>query len=109
LNIFENAFLTGMFDINLNFNPADGDFFDILTAKTIVDGGLSLSGVSGELFDFNIVDLDDGNQALRLSLSGSASGIDITPPSSSPVPIPAAFWLFFSGLLGVWRIGNRQS
>ncbi len=113
LNIFENAFLSGMFDISLNFNPNDGDFFDILTAKTIVDSGLSLSGFSGELFDFAIVDLDTGNQALRLSFSPSSAFEPVSPASpaspASPVPIPATAWLFLSGLIGVWRSGIRQS
>ena len=110
LNVFESAFLDGMFDISLNFNPTDGDFFDILTAKTIVDSGLSLSGFSGELFDFAIVDLDSGNQALRLSFSPSSAFEPLSPASpASPVPIPATAWLFLSGLIGVWRSGIRQS
>ena len=105
LNIFESAFLDGMFDISLQFSPDEGDFFDILTAKTITDSGLSLSGLSGELFDFDIVDLDTGNQALRIIFASATAPIS----PASPVPIPASFWLFFSALVGVWRFGKRQS
>ena len=71
----------------------DGDTFDILTAKIIFDIGLSLGGLDGALFDFDIVGLDAGNQALRLRM----------------VPIPATVWLFMSALFGIWRIGNRKS
>jgi hypothetical protein len=92
LEIFENAFLSGIFDITLEgFTPTEKDFFDVLTAKTINVNGLSLGGVDGGLFDFDIVGLDTGNQALRLHLAS--------------IPLPASIWLFMSALFGVWRIG----
>ncbi|MEE9397489.1 MAG: hypothetical protein V3V31_10815 [Methylococcales bacterium] len=101
LNILENAFLSGTFDITLKNDPANpfvlapGDSFDILTAKTVVLNGLVLGGVDGDLFNFGVVNLDAGNQALRISVGA--------------VPIPAAIWLFLSALLGIWRLGIRRS
>ncbi len=73
LNIIENASLSGIFDISLGFLPNEGDVFDILTAKTIVDAGLTLGGLHGNLFQFEVVNLSTGNQALRLTFSPSAA------------------------------------
>ena len=113
LNIFENAVLSGIFDITLDdIIPANSDFFDILTAKTITDNGLTLGGLDGDKFDFSIVNLAAGNQALRLHLASASTGLSLSAAadvSTSAVPLPGTIWLFISALLGIWRIGYRPS
>ena len=113
LNIFENAVLSGIFDITLDdIIPANSDFFDILTAKTITDNGLTLGGLDGDKFDFSIVNLAAGNQALRLHLASASTGLSLSAAadvSTSAVPLPGSIWLFISALLGIWRIGFRPS
>ncbi len=52
----------------------------------------------------------NGNStALSFQLNSSAlAAVDSVFPVYSPVPLPAAFWLFFSGLLGLITLGKRQ-
>jgi hypothetical protein len=113
LNIFENAVLSGIFDITLDdIIPGNSDFFDILTAKTITDNGLTLGGIDGDKFDFDIVNLAAGNQALRLHLASASTGLSLSAAadvSTSAVPLPGSIWLFMSALFGIWRIKFRHS
>jgi hypothetical protein len=104
LNISGNAILDGFFEITLvdlidpdnnsnPFAPTIGDTFDVLISSNITNNGLSLSGPNGGQFEYSIVDLVNGNQALRLG---------------SVIPLPASVWLFISAIIGFAGIGNRR-
>lgn len=99
LSVFESAFLGGIFDITLvdGFIPEAGMTFDLLTvtmgAIQLLDG-FGLGGPDGDKFIFEIAELLEGGQALRVIAA---------------VPIPAAVWLFGTALFGLFGIGARRS
>ena len=111
INVFGNATLNQGLTIDLAsfgaFNPGANDFFDVLTANSF-NGAVDLTTLNFTSTDFNLADftrqiitLPDGQdgtmrQTLRFTYLSS-------------VPIPAAFWLFFSGLLGVFGLAKRNN
>ena len=92
------------FDFIDGFEPALGDTFDFFSAALVsADPGalnFTFSGLeSGFLFDtslnadtFNFMALSDG----------------VSTTSVSAVPVPAAVWLFGSGLLGLIGVARRK-
>lgn len=67
LEVVGAAALDGFLEISLldGFMPMSGDTFDVLTASSIIDNGLSLSGEAG--FSFS---LESTNTILRLTFDG---------------------------------------
>ena len=119
--------LGGIFSVNqlaLGNNDARGiTSFEIFTSDSAsftgaVSVGVFSSTVSGdaqlnrpiEVFDL----LDTNAQFVRLEVYSHATSIlgiselafDVAPPSS--VPVPAAVWLFGSGLLGLVGLARRK-
>ena len=103
LDITGTANLAGTLDVDLFdlggglFSPTLGDTFDILFAETI----------AGE---FDILSLAGLNNGLGWEVSYLLDdlGDDIVRLSVQAVPIPAAFWLFGSGMLGLIGISRRK-
>jgi len=105
LDISGSATLDGILDVSLFdrgsglFEPADGDYFDILMADTIIgEFDLLMLAVLGEGLEWELsYMLDDFNiDILRLNVN-------------SAVPIPASVWLFGSGLLGLVCVARRKN
>jgi hypothetical protein len=80
------------------------------TTDATLLGSLITNLVATEIFDFNLGKLDssfqvyDFSQGIDGSLINVGSGPVVTPPNA--VPLPAAVWLFGSGLMGF--IGLRR-
>lgn len=105
LEISGTATLGGILDVSLFdrgsglFEPADGDYFDILMADTIIgEFDLLMLAVLGEGLEWELsYMLDDFNiDILRLNVK-------------SAVPIPASVWLFGSGLIGLIAVARRKT
>jgi hypothetical protein len=102
LNITGTAMLGGLLDVNLlntdRYTPSLGDTFDILMADTITGEFdiLLLASLSGNL-DWDISYILDpySTDIVRLSVVQA-------------VPIPAAIWLFGTGLLGLIGIARKK-
>jgi len=95
--------LAGELDVVLLdlFAPQLGDSFDLFTAETIAGGFdlLSLAALGGGLgwqLDVLVDAIGGVTDVVRLSVVTSA------------VPVPAAVWLFCSGLLGLIGIARRR-
>ncbi|MFU8816869.1 MAG: hypothetical protein ACNA7W_16095 [Pseudomonadales bacterium] len=41
-------------------------------------------------------------------LQNAGRGLDMAPPDVTPVPLPAAAWLFISALMGLFLIGRKR-
>jgi hypothetical protein len=103
LDVGGTATLGGTLDVSLFdigtglFEPSLGDSFDILTADTI-EGEFDILTLAllgdGLKWDLNYILDDSGTDFVRLSVS--------------QVPIPAAVWLFGSGLIGLLGIARRK-
>jgi hypothetical protein len=111
-------------------NPFVGSGFQVDEASTIMSGSVAhfLSTVAYQylavhfgkhelLLDFGATGVDAGT-AFDISTSGSAAGLSnfraystTTPPPPPPVatPIPAAIWLFGSGLAGLLGMRRKKS
>jgi len=105
LNISGTAILDGTLDVSLMdlggglFAPHGGDTFDILTANTL----------QGSFSALNFPALLDPNQTWHIDYITDAIGTtDVIRLSVFPVPIPAAFWLFGSGLVGLLGFMRRR-
>ena len=82
---------------------------------TYLGGARSAGGVTPGEHVFNVGDLTAGTHFLQLLLEdhGQANGyaVEITADTfipGPPVPIPAALWLFGSGLLGLIGVARRK-
>lgn len=99
LDITGTANLAGTLEVSLidGFAPTIGDSFDILTAET-------LNG------SFDILTLAFGNSNWQVQYLideiGTTDVVRLTALSS--VPVPAAVWLFGSGLLGLIGVARRR-
>jgi len=63
------------------------------------DSSYSLQGGSSDSYQINFDGFNEG-----LEVMGSTIGVDL-----QPVPVPAAVWLFGSGLMGLAAIARRRS
>ncbi len=88
-----NLSLAGVLDIDLldTFLPADGDYFDLFMAENI-------SGAFARLVFPELAQGRFWKLTLYEDLNGST---DVLRLSVSSVPLPAAFWLFGSGVIGL--------
>ncbi len=107
LNISGTATLAGTLDLDLTnlgsgiFKPGIGDAFDILTAESIIGEFdiLSLAVIGGGLgwqLDYLVDEI------------GTIDVARLTVVEVAPVPVPAAIWLFGSGLLGLVSVARRK-
>jgi len=105
LDITGIASLAGTLDVDLFdsgsglFTPVVGDSFDILQAETLIGG-----------FDTLLLATLDGGLGWDISyLTDEIGSIDVVRLSVvNAVPIPAAVWLFGSGLLGLVAVARRK-
>jgi|GEM_PF-2507462 len=97
IRIDGKATLGGIFELNIyeDFFAEDGDIWTLFTASDI-DGLFSQV-----IFNESYVDLD-------FSLAYNGTSVDLVAASVSAVPIPAAAWLFVSGLAGLITISRRR-
>jgi len=96
LDITGTASLGGLLDANLlgGYNPVLGSSFDVLFADSIF-GTFDNSTLVADGFTFDISYINDPNHDI----------VRLTTLSS--VPLPAAVWLFISGLLAIGLPGLR--
>jgi hypothetical protein len=82
--------------LNLNFVPGQSTKFDILTALSMTGdfAQFILTGNTNAAISHAIVNLSGGLQAYEVTIA--------------PVPLPAAFLLMGSGLLGLGAMGRRR-
>jgi T5SS/PEP-CTERM-associated repeat protein len=107
LNVAGSAYLAGelvvdWFDNGSGlFDAGAGDFFDILSAESIVDRFDILTlAMLGDGLEWDIdylIDFDGSKDVLRLSVF-----------ETSQVPVPAAAWLFGSALISLAGIKRRK-
>ena len=107
LNIDGIANLGGTLDVDLYdlgsglFSPSLGDTFDFLTAETIIG-------------DFDLLTLMALGNGLDWQLDylydeiGTTDIARLSVVEASVVPVPAAVWLFGSGLLGLIGVARRK-
>jgi hypothetical protein len=96
LNVTGTSALGGTLNLNLNFAPGQSSKFDILTAPSITSdfAQLVLAGNTNAAITHAIVNLSGGLQAYEVTIA--------------PIPLPAAFLLMGSGLLGLVAVGRRR-
>ncbi|MEW8624533.1 MAG: hypothetical protein AB2551_02120 [Candidatus Thiodiazotropha sp.] len=90
------ATLGGILELELfsDFIAQDGDRWTLFSASHI--NGLFSEALLNESF----VDLD-------FSLAYTGTTVDLIATSVAPVPVPAAVWLFGSGLVGILTLSRR--
>lgn len=85
-----------------------GGFVDNL-ANSGGGGSVSLSGL-GVLTTIRLIDTSPASSSGQENLSGDAlGGFDVDAVRVSPVPIPAAAWLFGSSLLGLGVVKRKKA
>jgi hypothetical protein len=91
----------------LGGGPSEGwvniaDFFDIgmVYADSILDDGLTLATIAFDSVILTGVEFGGDNYDF--------DGVQVRYFASSAVPVPAAVWLFGSGLLGLIALGRRR-
>lgn len=94
----------GLFDILFSFNP--GSNTDAFNSNDTVAYMISGNGITAESFAGNIN--DEGYYAAAHLQNINSSG-ESTWVVATPTPIPAAAWLFGSGLLGLVGIRRKKS
>ena len=120
--LYDQLIVGGDYDLQgglLKFSLLDGiDIFDLESDFTI--GDFFRSGTAGtdtafdllQLSMFNNLDLYAydalGESWFSLALNESTGGF-IATASVAPVPIPAAVWLFGSGLIGLFGVARRKA
>lgn len=85
---------------------SDSDYsFMFLSEKDDDRGTISFAGVGG-IYVFG----DDWGDKGLVTLGDTALGIfaDFTPADVSPIPVPAAFWLFGTALIGFIGVSRRR-
>lgn len=123
----EQIFIDGLsgwnFTITLgSFSFSQADVTDQTYTSFYFDNG-QLDGISFfiepiDIGNFTNILLEDFNASHSLFAEDASTGnpiyleadwdfVNATPPSA--VPLPAAFWLFFSGLMGLLGIGKHRS
>ena len=90
----------------LVFDDLGFDYVDIFTDVSI-DGADTPLPLTGS-FGFELLDADVNTISAFVDSYGaiSATGSEVPPPSA--VPVPAAVWLFGSGLLGLVGVARRK-
>jgi hypothetical protein len=98
-------------------NPATSGVWDITNTGGIAywdGGGISNANTTGTTA--NLYYMTGGGavaskttNVLEATATLSASGLTLTGGSPPPVPLPAAVWLFGSGLLGLAGVARRKS
>ena len=83
-----------------DFTLADGELATIMLMLGIIDPGIDDQGLDTGLFRLKHTDPDSG-PSFYLS---STLGISL-----SPIPVPAAIWLFGSGLVGLIGFSRRKA
>ncbi len=83
----------------------------IAAANSVFVGGLADPLLADYINDILYNDPFSGDiQTVSFQFNSSVlAAVDSAFPVYSPVPLPAAFWLFFSGLIGLIAIGKRKS
>lgn len=105
------------FTLTSTYNAGSG-FFE---GSFLVDGGSLLSGTFSNLMVIDIgagslqylgdVSYTGGSLAGGLTdgrFEGGASGINVVAKLGAVVPVPAAVWLFGSGILGLVAVARRK-
>ena len=84
---------------------SDSEYSFMFASEEDVRGSVSFTGVGG-IYVFG----DDWGDKGPVTLGDTDRGIfaDFTPADVSPIPVPAAFWLFGSGLLGLVGMARRK-
>ncbi len=89
----------------LSTNTADFTFLGIANGNTVTSFDLATIGFTGQVRAVKIVSLENGGFP-------SAPGFDLANVEAinfSPVPVPAAFWLLGSALVGLGWVKRKQS
>lgn len=98
--------------ISLSILGADGNDFGVLTGEVTPTGGSTLSDFSDPSSVFSLVlNLDTVFSATMFesSFTGHVDGrLEAVPTTPSELPVPAAIWLFGSGLLGLVGVARRR-
>jgi len=77
------------FDSYISYQVTADDLYYVLVGGNANPGGIPFGS----------------NYALNISID---DGAIITPPPTSPVPLPASVWLLVSGVLGLFGIARRR-
>ncbi len=110
---------SGFFDFNLDiassgFSNGSGGLFSVLVDGVVLDtfdfgfiNGTERSQLSG------VVNLAAGNHEFRILIERAFGGapsqyVDNVALTASAVPIPAAIWLFGTGLIGLVGMARRE-
>ena len=84
--------------MGLNFIAGSSIYFGVIEID-LDDYGFDAGAVMNDPLSVNLVQ-DDPNIAVSLSMAGDLN--------SAVVPIPAAVWLFGSGLMGLVGVARRK-
>ena len=101
--------LTGTFD------AATGVFGNVLSADSITGQNVTFTGpalggliASNESFSFSAANIDPGSALISPADMEDWTATTSFTSSATLVPVPAAVWLFGSGLLGLVGIARRR-
>ncbi len=87
---------------------SDGKDADVLWNLNQTTGASLGEAMNLWAFAMNGTGTTKGNKYLGATMTLSLAGLKIQNPISSEVPLPAAAWLFGSGLLGLAGVGRRK-
>ncbi len=113
-DIAENSLNAGDVILQATFDTAVSIFGNLLTADDFIGNDVeftgfavdSFPGVTGEQFSFSTANVNPGSALLNPADMEDFTATTSFTSSATPVPLPAAFWLFGAGiatLLGASR------
>ncbi|MGB5396271.1 MAG: VPLPA-CTERM sorting domain-containing protein [Gammaproteobacteria bacterium] len=109
--------------LNIEIGTAGVDLLDITGTASFLGGDINFSFIDGfmpeenDMFTFLGAGAINGLDNMSLSYTGAPPGLDfelssdgiLLAISTSPVPVPAAVWLFGSGLIGLIGVARRKN
>lgn len=104
---FIGAYLTGAWNDGLNI-----DVVGKLNGVELYNQSITVNTTSATWFEFNFLGIDEliftSSGGIDAGFSGSGTHFAMDNFTYSTVPVPAAVWLFGSGLLGIVGFSKRK-
>ena len=114
-DVAQYGFLAGDTLLTITFDSAIGVLGNVLGNDSIIGQNVVFSGpalggliATSEIFSFSVADLNPIHAVLNPADMENWTATTSFTSSATLVPVPAAIWLFGSGLLGLAGIARRR-